>query len=150
MAKNEFTIPLNEIEEGGRYKTHWIDGIPIQCGATGPDNDCAHCNGEKREKIQRWKKKKPFPWKKIAEWRKKNIPDWAISKTNEEICLRCRLESIPCYQCLRKECKEWGIIDQADGVTQVDGCTKRKMFENYCEDFICLQKPKLIEDENRW
>lgn len=143
MTKESLTLDPKEILETG-MKTHWISGIPVQCNR-GPD--CQFCLEEKRRLIKIWLKSIPYKWKNYTQFIKRGIPNWAIGKTIKQICNRCPIETIPCYLCLRGECKDW-MVDPTFEKNSLQGCNKN--FESYCMDWRCIHKPCLILRTNRW
>jgi len=152
MAKDGLLIDAGDLNEPG-YKVHWVNGVPIQCSASGADSDCQFCRMEKRNKIKTWLKKIPFPTDDMLEVKKflkGGIQKWALGKTHEEICKLCRLEKTPCFKCLRKNCEDWGVVDHADGIQIVHGCTTHNEFEGYCTDFECKFTPRLVEPNPDW
>ena len=134
---------MQAFKDDSGKKVHWISGMPITCNR-GPD--CQLCIKEKHNQIGEWLKSIPYPMKHFIKWQKAEIPRWAIGKMIKQICAKCTVEKIPCYQCLRIKCTEW--FKEKERVGQLQGCWA--YYDNYCKDWYCHHDPVLIIEGNRW
>lgn len=142
MAKNDLTIKTPTEHDSGA-KIHWVDGMPFTC-SRGPD--CRLCKEDLHKNIKKWLKQIPYPLADFVKWHNQGIPRWAIGKTIEQICKRCKVEPLTCYICIRHECQDW--FSEPDRLGQDEGC--RWYLDGYCTNWYCSHRPCLIIPNNRW
>jgi hypothetical protein len=140
MADEDLVLDIHVDRRQG-LRVHMLpDNIPVNCTGS---LDCQFCLAEKRNLIKKWLNHIPYPTKKREKWLRKKIPPWAIGKTREMICRKCRKEVTPCYQCTKMKCAEW--FDEKERIGQIEGC--RWFFEGYCTYWQCTRSRKIIKAE---
>jgi len=137
MAKEGLIIKELDKKTDSNVRAHWVNGMPFTCPG---GVDCQLCQEEKRRTVRNFLRHIPYPRIQFSELRKQGIPRWVIGRTIEGICRRCKHEKVPCYQCIRRECEQWG----KDPATRGTDRACPHFFDGFCQMWRCTRKNPLV------